>query len=179
VAVGDSAWAREPGHVLLHWPAADSSADWERRSTIDAIGGVTSTTGTVVGRFPRLWTLSGPTIARWADGEPAVVERITGQGCIRDVGIVIDPASDITLRSAFRAFAAGLLDPCGGARRLGRMDATALAGIAGIGVSPLASAAAFRDRASGASRLTPWLLALAALLLLAELVFRRSERRLE
>jgi len=175
----DSAWARDSEHVLVHWPASDTVADWQPRPAIDAIGGVTSSTGTLIGRFPRLWTLSGHTIARWVDGNAAAVERPMGRGCIRDVGIVFDPSSDITLRAPFRNFVQRLLEPCGGVRRTERVDSTFLASIAGGQTMPrLAPAAALRDRTNESSTWTPWLLGLGALLLLIEVVVRRMDRRL-
>ena len=171
VSGADSVWARDSGHVLVHWPSADSSAHWPKRPTIDAIGAVTSATGTVVARFPRLWTLDGEAIARWADGEPAATERSLGNGCIRDVGIVFDPSSDVTLRAPFRAFAQALLAPCGGARAFVPIDGSAMTTLAGSG--PLAAADALRDRDGESSRWTPWLLVAAAALLILELAMRR------
>lgn len=173
----DSAWARVGGHVLVHWPDDADSAQWPRRTVIDAIGGVASSSGTIISRFPRAWTLDGPgtVIARWADGEAAAVERAEGDGCIRDVAVLLDQASDITLRGSFRRFAADLVAPCGGRRHPGRIAATTLASLSGAG--PLASAGALRDRMSDSSRWTPWLLVLGAALLIVELAMRRSEAR--
>ena len=175
----DSAWARNSGNVLVHWPVSDSAADWQPRATIDAIGGVTSSSGTLIGRFPRAWTLNGRALARWVDGEPAAVEHSIGRGCIRDVGIVFDPASDITLRAPFRQFVARLLEPCGGIRRTERADSAVIAALAGGSELPrFAPATALRDRTTESSSRTPWLLGLGALLLIIELVVRRMDRRL-
>jgi len=175
----DSAWARNSGNVLVHWPVSDSAADWQPRATIDAIGGVTSSSGTLIGRFPRAWTLNGRALARWVDGEPAAVEHSIGRGCIRDVGIVFDPASDITLRAPFRQFVARLLEPCGGIRRTERADSAVIAALAGGSELPrFAPATALRDRTTESSSRTPWLLGLGALLLIIELVARRMDRRL-
>jgi len=169
----DTLWATTGGRVLVHWPARDSDA-WKRRPAIDAIGGVTAGAATVVARFPRLWVLEGRTIARWSDGEPAAVERATGDGCIRDVGVLIDDASDLALRAPFRRFAAELVAPCGGTFAATPIDSATRASLAGTGA--LAPAIALHDRAVASSRWTPWLLALAALLLIAELALRRPER---
>jgi len=175
----DSAWARDSGNVLVHWPVSDSAAEWRPRATIDAIGGVTSSSGTLIGRFPRAWTLNGRALARWVDGEPAAVEHSIGRGCIRDVGIVFDPASDITLRAPFRQFVARLLEPCGGIRRTERADSAVIAALAGGSELPrFAPATALRDRTTESSSRTPWLLGLGALLLIIELVARRMDRRL-
>jgi len=177
MTVADSAWARDSSHVVVHWPANDSSAGWQPRPTIDAIGGLASSTGTLIGRFPRAWTLSGAPIARWSDGEPAATEHSAGGGCIRDVGIVFDPASDITLRAPFRGFVARLLEPCGGARRTARADSALVATIVGTTrVTHLATAAALRDRPSETSPWTPWLLALGAAMLLVEMAVRKLDR---
>ena len=174
LTAADSLWARETGHVLVHWPASDADASWTPRASIDAIGAVTSGSATLVARFPRLWILDGRPVARWADGEPAAVERTVGAGCIRDVGVLLDQASDLTLREPFRRFAASLLVPCGGTRSSRPIDSTMRATLAGNG--PLAPSSTFRDRAAESSRWTPWLLALGALLLIVELAVRRSIR---
>ena len=108
-----------------------SDADRAPRQTIDAIGGVTSATATLVARFPRVWVLQqGTAIARWADGEPAAVEHEVG-GCIRDVSVLIDEASDVTLRVPFQRFVQGLLVPCGGARVTQRVSTAMVATVAG------------------------------------------------
>ena len=174
VSVADSAWARDAGHVLIHWPADDDNALWPKRNSIDAIGAVASSGGVMVGRFPRLWVLSGRTVARWADGEPAAVEHATGAGCIRDVGVVFDPAGDATLRPAFRELVQPFLEPCGGATATAPLGADGLKALAGEG--PLAAGDALRDRSSETSRWTPWLLFAGAGLLILELAMRRSSR---
>ena len=174
VVAGDTAWAREAGHVLIHWPSADENALWPKRSSIDAIGGVASSGGAMVARFPRLWVLAGRAIARWADGEPAAVEHTLGAGCVRDVAVLFDPAGDATLRPAFRDFVRPLLAPCGGSRDAAPMAEPALATLSGSGA--LASSNALRDRSNETSRWTPWLLLAVAALLIAELAMRRSEK---
>jgi hypothetical protein len=171
----DTSWARTSGHVLLLWPASASDADWPRRDVIDAIGGVASVTGTLIARFPRPWTLHGVSVARWADGEPAVVERAMGEGCIREVSVLLDQASDITLRTPFRRFAEALLAPCGGQRNGQPVALAALASMAGGGA--LATAGKLRDTGAESSRWTPWLLLIGALLLIIELAVRRSQSR--
>lgn len=175
VSAADSTWAAERGHVLVHWPATDADAVWPRRATIDAIGGVTSGDATLVARFPRVWVLNGHAIARWSDGEPAAVERAVGDGCIRDVGILIDAASDLTLRASFRRFVAPLLTPCGGARDFAATDSAARIALAGAG--SLASSVSLRDHGTDRSSWSPWLFALAALLLTGELAYRRAGAR--
>jgi hypothetical protein len=171
----DSSWARGRGHVLLHWPASDSGAHWPRRATIDAIGGVMSRGGTLVARFPRPWVLGGDAIAYWSDGEPAAVEHATGDGCIRDVGILVDDASDLTLRPSFRQFVRPLIAPCGGLADFTPMERRLEASLAGSG--PLAAGLSLRDRSAESSHWSPWLFALAALVLTGELAMRRPAGR--
>lgn len=175
VVASDTTWARGAGHVLLHWPASDTSAVWPKRATIDAIGAVTTGTATLVARFPRLWVMNGHAIARWADGEPAAVEHRIGDGCIRDVGILFDEASDVTLRASFRDFALPFFAPCGGVADFAPVDASLHAMLAGNGA--LAPATALIDRNAESSRWSPWLLAFAALLLTGELALRRVSAR--
>jgi hypothetical protein len=176
LSADDSAWAREPGHVLVHWPATPAAAaSWPSRPRIDAIGGVVSASGTLAGRFPRLWMLDGVAIARWADGEPAAVERATGGGCTRDVGVLIDEASDLTLHRPFADFARALLAPCGGVVDLAPVDGAMLAKL--VGGTSLMPATLVRDRLTESSPWTPRLLALAAVLLIAELAMRRGPKR--
>jgi hypothetical protein len=175
----DTVWARDSGHVLVAWPATDGATAWEPRSSIDAIGGVTSSTGVLIGRFPRVWALRGHAVARWADGEPAVVENAVGRGCIRDVGILFDPASDITLRAPFRQFVAALLAPCGGIRPSARADSLFLASfVGGPPVRHLAASSALRERTTESSTWTPWLFGLGAILLVVEMAVRKSDRRM-
>jgi hypothetical protein len=162
--------------VLIHWPARDEETGWPRRQSIDAIGGVTAGSATVVARFPRLWQLQGNAIARWSDGEPAAVEHAVGTGCIRDVAVLLDDASDLTLRPPFRRFVAELLAPCGGTRNFAPIDSSMRIALAGT--PRLAPSTALRNLASESSRWTPWLLAVASLLLILELAVRRAERRL-
>jgi hypothetical protein len=170
----DSLWAAGAGHVLVHWPARDDVAGWKHRASIDAIGGVSANGASVVARFPRLWVVEGDAVARWSDGEPAAVERAVGNGCMRDVAVLIDESSDLTLRAPFRRFASELIAPCGGALATAPVDSGARASLAGG--SALAAATSVRDRTIESSPWTPWLLALAALLLIGELALRRSQR---
>ena len=169
----DSAWARDSGHVLVHWPATDRDASWPQRSRLDAVGAVASKSGAVVARLPRVWQLSGRAIARWSDGEAAAVEHKVGAGCIRDVGILFDPGGDVTLRPAFKELVLAFLESCDDPGTVQPMGAAELASFAGGGL--LATASALRDRQRDSSKWTPWLLGIGALLLIAELAMRRGQ----
>jgi len=165
----DSVWAREPGHVLVHWPLADpmvAAPDAVRASGTDAV--------TVVAPLARLPLASGGRVpgrvlVRWRDGSPAATEQPIGAGCARDVGIGLPLAGDLTLRPAFVRLLARLVEPCGGRRPAAIPDST-LGWLRGEGsaawAAPLA-AAAFADSSLGA-----WLLAAALALLLVEWLVR-------
>jgi hypothetical protein len=165
----DSAWARTAGHVLVHWPAGPDAA-FTRRAVADTVGGVVAGDAVFVARLARPWVVEGHTIARWVDGEAAAVEREHGDGCIRDVAIPLDAASDVTLRPAFHRFLGALLAPCGGARSGLALTNDALSRLRGAGALATASSLGPSRQASS---WTPWLLALGALLLIAELGARR------
>jgi hypothetical protein len=173
-SANDTVWARDSGHVLVHWPATVASAAWPSRARPDTVGAVTAAS-TIVGRFPRVWSaesLIGRPIARWIDGEPAAVERATGAGCVRDVAILVDPAGDLPLRPAFREFLQSLLTPCGGPRAFAPLARGTLDSLAGTG--PLVPASAVRDPHERSSPWTAWLLGAGALLLIVELGPRRQ-----
>ena len=51
--------------------------------------------------IPAIWRSEGSAVARWSDGEPAAVEHVVGEGCIRDVGIWSTRRA--TLRFALRS----------------------------------------------------------------------------
>ena len=114
----DSAWARTAGHVLLVWPASESAA----RVAWSAATGDRHDRRGGVGRRRARRRIRAALVARrsgdralggWRAGSGGARR---GRGCIRDVGVVIDDASDITLRASFGSFTRALLAPCGGAR---------------------------------------------------------------
>ena len=171
----DSLWARSADRVLLHWPATSSDASWPARDRVDTVGAVTSTAA-LVARLPRVWNVDpsgGQPVARWIDGEPAAAERPVGDGCLRDVAILLDPASDLTLRPAFRSFLQGLLGPCGGGRSSTPLPTEVLDSLRGAG--PLVPSSVLRDPHETTSPWTAWLLGVGALLLIVELAARRHQ----
>jgi Aerotolerance regulator N-terminal len=170
----DSAWAREPGHLLVHWPADARGADWAPRDPMDTAYAVTASGAVVVGRFPRRWSLAGAASARWIDGAPAAVENATGRGCIRDVAIAVDATSDLAVRPPFRALLDAMLAPCGGSRSAALLDAPTLTALGGGG--PLVAASALPGGTGRVSPYTPWLLLVGAAMLIGELAMRRARR---
>jgi hypothetical protein len=170
----DSAWARGDGRILVHWPAGADDADWAPRQTIDAIGGVTSATATLVARFPRVWVLQGTTIARWADGFGLDSDRSAFHQRIARLWPFHHPGKQHRANYRVGDSPKGCLLHV--AARLTRpVSATMISAPAGN--ARLASASAVRDPTTVSSPWTVLLLALGAVLLVAELALRRSTSR--
>jgi hypothetical protein len=166
----DTMWAAA-GNVLVRWPAAPERTAWPRRVRPDSIGAVAAGDDVIVAPFARvLAPPAGRAVARWADGEPAAAERAVGRGCVRDVAVPLPVAGDVALRESTRRFLAAIVESCGGARDLAPLDSASLDVLRG----PAALASARAMDATGPERetLAVWLLASAALLLLAELFVR-------
>ncbi len=162
---GDSAWAREPGHVLVHWPADPTAGR-------DSIGGVVTSRIVLVAPFARPdWVPGGRSLAWWVDGRVAAAEMPAGQGCIRRVAIPMDPTGDLVLRGRLGELTRDLLSPCGGPRDLAPVDSATR--IALVGSAPAAVATASLPAMPDAGReLPPWLLGAGLLLLVAEQMLR-------
>lgn len=165
----DSAWVRESARVLVVWPLID-------RETV-APEGVLVTgpeAATLVTPLARLaLSPGGDVLARWSDGTPAVAQRKEGGGCVREVGIGIPLAGDITLRPTFAPLLARVVAPCGGARAAPLPDST-LGWLRGSGGA--ASAPELAATASADSALVAWLLGVALLALTVEWLLRHRER---
>jgi hypothetical protein len=168
----DDAWAREPGHLLVRWPAAPAESAAVRRDTVGAV--VAGEVVVVAPWFRGAAPSPGRVVARWADGEPAATERGEGAGCIRDVAIPLPGEGDLVLRESTRRLVAALLAPCVDPPRLTPLDDRRLALLAGAG------GAVRLDRparaAAGPQGLAAALLAGAAAILLLETLLRRRRR---
>jgi Aerotolerance regulator N-terminal len=193
-AATDSIRAAWPGRIRLVRVRADSAAspaaaavvEWSdsggaghRRPTIDTVGAVVADGGRAVwvAPFVRRWrldTAGGRVVARWVDGEPAAVERATGDGCHREVMMSRPSDGDLALRPEVRRFAAVMARPCGHAAfDLGvtparwDVDSTRPVRVASRTVVP-------RDRVPSPG--AAWLLAAGLALLLIEPLARRWRR---
>ena len=111
------------------------------------------------------------TSARWADGTPAATESVLGAGCLREVGIAQPPAGDIALHPPFQSIVRALLTPCGVRVPDVAADSAMVARLVGTGRAA-ASATALRRAEDRSSPLARWLLALALLLVGAEMFVR-------
>ena len=177
-AAASGVTARVPS---VEWADSGATALWVARAAADTIGAVRAGDVVLVSPFVRRWRLElGPdslsdettrVYARWADGEPAAVERTIGADCVRSLGISMPTSGDVVLRPEFEGFFAALATPCNAAQ-----DFTPLAPAfmtAMQGPDQLAPASALQPRATHMTPLVPWLLAGALALALLELVVRR------
>ena len=168
------------GRALVRWPRDGRPLGAIARSSVDTTGGVIAGEAVVVAPFARRWSFprdSIPTaqvIARWTDGEPAVVEWMRGAGCERSVAIPVSAAGDLVIRDDFRALVQSLGGSCSGDEPSAPMSASDVASLVGTGTR--ASHTAFQQRRDVHSWLAPWLLALALLLAVVELFLRRRRR---
>ena len=149
-----------------------------QRNRIDTVGAVVADENVVVGTFERRWrftedSLKGATvIARWVDGDPAAIARDIGPTCRKSVLIPLDSTGDMLLRPSFAKLRASLSEPC---QRAVSMPDAALASIIAGGNGKLASTADFPAATDSGSPLSRWLIALAIVLALVEMVLRRGE----
>lgn len=164
-SAADSAWVRRDGSVLVIWPLASEAA-------VTADGVVTSAPEvvTLVAPLGRMTVpADGAVLARWRDGAPAVVQHALGGGCVRQVGIGVPVAGDLTLRAPFGRLLARVVEPCGGRRAPAAADST-LDWLRGEGGAADADQLAVMTTESP---LAAWLLAAALLALTAEWLLRR------
>ena len=173
----DSLWAASGQRTLVRWPVNEAPTGWIARSPLDTIGAVVAGESPLVYPLERRWRLDpaappARVVARWVDGEPAAVERRAGQGCIRDIAVAAPIRGDVMLRPTFARFLAALVAPCQAAGGGPGLGASELAALAGRG--PLAATRTIPAPDAVATPLVPWLLAVALVLALLELLVRRG-----
>jgi hypothetical protein len=152
---------------------------------VDTIGAVRAGDDVLVFPFVRDWQLAatrgaGPdasdrVYARWSDGEPAAVERLTGADCVRSLAIPMPLEGDAILRPEFVRFIDAITAPCGAGYDFAPLPAEFMTALEGG--ARLAPSAAIKPRATRMTPLVPWLLAAALLLALLELLVRRRGAR--
>jgi hypothetical protein len=192
----DSAWADQPGRVLVVWPDSGVPPGWTA-GTPDTVGAVMAGGGVVVAPFLRSVVArprsgrgdpggiaSGPSdprndlvVAWWVDGEPAAVETALGQGCIRTVSIPVPRAGDLVLDPRFGRLVSALTEPCGGAANYRPLDPVARARLAGNDRLLRTAAAGIVPAERMATPWSRWLLLAALLLMGLEAVARRKAAR--
>ncbi len=176
LAAEDSAWMVSANHVVVLWPALGRPLLAVQRSPADQSGGVAGRDLRLVSAFDRRWrfpvdSLRGARVtSRWADGEPAVVEKRIGRGCLKSVAIPVPVVGDLVIRPEFVRLVEVVTAPCGDPLVTTPLASSNVASLAGGG--GLAPRDAFAARGDVASPLAPWLLGLALLAALVELTVR-------
>jgi hypothetical protein len=177
ITADDTAWASAEGHVLVTWPIDARPSFALAREPVDQSGGILSRDARLIAAFDRRWTFptdslrAARVVARWADGEPAVIESQVGQGCLRSVAIPVASVGDLVLRPEFIALVKDMVMPCGEPRSTTPLASALLASLGGSGRH--APSEAFATREDIATPLGPWLFVIALVAALAELFVRR------
>jgi hypothetical protein len=182
IAAADSATLRGRAaspRTHVQWADSGATTPWTRRTRPDTVGAVRAGAAVLVHPFVRRWRAAAPdsggrVSARWVDGEPAALDRMTANGCVRSLAITMPSAGDAMLRPDFVRFVDALSAPCDVARDLTPLDEEFL--IAFRGPRRLAAAAAIKPPITRMTPLVPWLLAGALGLALVELLVRRRRR---
>lgn len=159
----DSAFASQGGTVV-RW---DRAAAARPRAEGLAAGGEVIVAA--LGRTPV--SVKGRAIARWADGTAAAMEAPLGKGCVRDIGIALPVAGDIALHPPFQRMARAMLAPCRLSVAERPADSSRVARLLGAH-RKAASSSLLRTDDVRPSPLARWLLVLAILLAIAEMVVR-------
>jgi hypothetical protein len=173
----DSSFITSTGRPVVIWPESDRPPYAVALSKSDVSGGVVADQARVVAPFNRRWRVpldslrSARVTARWADGEPAVIEKRVANGCVRSVAIPVEPVGDLVIRPEFVSLVNAIASPCGGLASANSLGEKAVAALTGSG--PLAMGRDFAPRQDIPSPLAPWLLGLALAAALGELVVRR------
>ncbi len=199
VSRGETSTADPSADVTIVWPVSGVPPGW--RPVSDSSGAVVAHGVALVASWQRTaippadGMRGARAIAWWGDGTPAALEYRIGAQCLREVGIAVAPSSDLLLDANARGVLSALRAPCGElaaaaatAAREGvsaRVNDSLSASVTDLERDPMgasvgdAAAPAAYFRADSASRigsmprwLTPVLLALALLLLLAEWFLR-------
>ena len=173
----DSAWIASTGRPVVVWPANERPLYAAPLSKPDVSGGVIADNARVVAAFSRRWSFppdslrSARVVARWADGDPAAIERRSANGCVRSVAIPVVGVGDLVIRPEFVSLVNSLAAPCGGLVSANALGEKAVASLTGSG--PLALGKDFAPRRDVPSPLAPWLLGLALAAAFGELLVRR------
>ena len=172
----DSAWANQPGRVLVVWPADSALPPGWAAGPSDTVGAVMARGVVVVAPFVRRAIAPAPNgrvVARWVDGAPAALETSLGQGCIRTVTIAVPTAGDLVLDARFGRLVSVLTAPCGGAADFRPLAPAARARLAGHDRGLRNAAAGIAPAERMATPWSRWLLLGALLLMGLEAVARR------
>src|SRR5688500_7492720 len=176
-STADSAAIVSAGRALIVWPMTGRPVGASPRNPIDTIGGIIARDRAVIAGFQRSWRFDsdslngGEVVARWVDGEPAALEWAAGTGCVRSVVIPVPSVGDLPIREDFVRLLLELGSSCRLQKPVEPAPAVALASHAGGG--GLAPRSGFQPRDDQKSSLAPWLIGLAIVASVAEVLLRR------
>jgi hypothetical protein len=165
-------------HVTVQWADSSTTTFWKARPRPDTVGAVRLVSAVLVYPFARRWRLAVPldstmrVYARWVDGEPAAVENVTGESCVRSIAIAIPSVGDAILRPSFVRFLSSLSEPCGVTRNLTPLPPEFLTAFEGS--KQLAPVSVVKPPMTRITPFVLWLLSAAVVLALLELLVRRS-----
>ena len=153
------------------------------RNRIDTVGGVIVDRHVMIATFERRWRFipdsltRARVIGRWTDGEPAVIERDSGATCVRSTLVQIDSSGDMSLRPDVMRYRTSLLAPCRSlTSTVGVLSDTSAAAML-IGEGQLASGTLFPQPAESDSPVARWLVVIAIVLAVIDMIARRSRGR--
>jgi hypothetical protein len=152
------------------------------RNRIDTIGAVVARGKVVVSQFERRWRFTADSlkgarvIARWVDGDPAVIEYDSASACRTSVLVPLDSTGDMPLRPSVVSFARALSASC---EPLRSVSDTALATMLVGANGHLAVAAQFPPATDVDTPLARWLVVIAICLAILEMVMRRAKANAE
>ena len=175
-AASDSSLSQSGLKTVVHWADSGAATGWTARPKADTAGAVRAEDAVMVFPFVRKWSLAandaGARVsARWVDGEPAAVERVSGGECVRSIAIVAPTGGDVVLRPDYARLMSTLRGPCGATHNLMPMSPEALTAFQGP--DKLAAVNGIKPRVTKVTPIVPWLLAGALLFALLELLVRR------
>ena len=176
LSADDSTWMSAGNHAVVFWPIADRPRFAMARTPSDKSGGIVGRDVRLVAAFDRHWSYPADSlrgariIARWADGEPAAVEKANGVGCLRSVSVPVPVVGDLVIRPEFEHLVKAVIAPCGEVPATETLSPSAVASLRGSG--GLAPRSGFAAREDVSSPLAPWLLGLALFAALGELMAR-------
>lgn len=170
-----------PGTPRISWGGTERPGMAINMPRPDTSAAVVAGSEVVVAPFARRWSFPKDSlrgaivIARWVDGAPAAVERVSGNGCDRSIAIPVDSVGDLVLRPEFIRLREMLSGPCGSPTIVDNVaDSTGVSAIASLaGSGKLAAAGLFPAPTDVQSPLAPWLMGTALALALIELLVRR------
>lgn len=169
-----------PRAPTLEWADSTPSLRWISLARPDTIGGLSFAAGVVVYPFERKWApvrldAASRVVARWVDGETAIVESRAVSGCVRSISVPMPTVGDAVLRPAFARFLETLRAPCAALENVTLASDADVRMI--VGPAHLAATSSLRPQAARMTPLVPWLFAAALVLALLELPLRRRSER--